>query len=269
MMIDARSFMRVVSPECGANPRSRGSRAARSLAAARDDMFRDEIFEHHLQSVGAIHDAAADRSGIPQAVLFLRFGELALPDVDVARVLRLFMLAQAAEKCGRLAESAGAPHTEEEVVIHDEEFRRIDAADSLVNRFTEKGALLCQRLSQCPMPLRDVPRPDVTAGDVAITIDGAAIAVNEIDVLMLREQAADGVQRLGKKDVVGIEPTEDLAVRHCESLLPRVGLSFVLATVPVRNVRLVAADDLHGIVGTAAVEHDVLEVWIILRDHAF
>src|SRR5205085_8480545 len=70
-----------------------------------------------------------------------------------------------------------------------------------------------------------------------------------------------------QEGVVGAEPAQDLALGTPEAGVERVDLAAVGLTAPPREPVAVGADDIDASVGGAAVEDDVLDRLVVLREH--
>ena len=70
----------------------------------------------------------------------------------------------------------------------------------------------------------------------------------------------------GQIHIVRVEPAQDVAGRAREASIDRRGLAAVFFTDPVGETLLMPLDDLDTLVCAAAIQHDVLEIGILLAD---
>ncbi len=68
------------------------------------------------------------------------------------------------------------------------------------------------------------------------------------------------MKRPGEIEVVGVEPAENIARGSREALVQGVALTRVALAAPETDVGLVAANNLHGIIGRSPVDDDELKV---------
>jgi peptidoglycan/LPS O-acetylase OafA/YrhL len=106
--------------------------------------------------------------------------------------------------------------------------------------------------------------PRLVAGDV----DQPATTMHEINGRIAHERVGHPLQRAGQIIIVAVDVRQDRACRPLQPLVDRVCLPPILFADPVRQVLFVPLDDVDTAVGAAAVDDDVFEIRITLREDA-
>jgi len=71
----------------------------------------------------------------------------------------------------------------------------------------------------------------------------------------------------GQQQVIGVEPGQNFATGVCKTLVDSVRLALVGLGLPVRQTVSIFFDNLQAAIARAAVDDDVLQVWVILLQH--
>ena len=115
---------------------------------------------------------------------------------------------------------------------------------------------------------RDVPRLSrISLEGLIAQIDMIGHAVDHIDIRVASKKATTCAIALGIIDVIGIQPADDLAIGGADPLVDGVGLAFVCFRYP-SHAAAEALEHIDGVVGAAAVEHDMFDLGAGLRRDA-
>src|SRR5688500_758312 len=93
------------------------------------------------------------------------------------------------------------------------------------------------------------------------------VAVNDPDLCVRQKKVRSTSDCTRQKEIVRVEPTEDVAPSLSEALVERVCLAAVVLAYPEREPTLVLLDDLYASISGAAIHHDVLQSGITLQEH--
>src|SRR5712671_2042109 len=83
----------------------------------------------------------------------------------------------------------------------------------------------------------------------------------------LSEIRGDSVENTGQIHVIRIDPAKYTARRPVESFIDCRSLPIVFLAVPIGDVLFVLSDDLNRVVGTAAVQDEEFQEWILLGNN--
>jgi len=157
------------------------------------------------------------------------------------------------------------PHPK--VAVGDEPKGRIEAAESIQDPATpEDGRLREEPHATDPVQVeRGVHQDHAPARSV---VDAQSVAEHHVRGRIRCECIDHGRNRPGKVEVVAVEVGDDLAAGSGEPLVDRVVHPAIGLRQPAEPRRSgVAPEDLERAVGGAAVNHDVLDIWVRLLLH--
>jgi N-acetylglucosaminyldiphosphoundecaprenol N-acetyl-beta-D-mannosaminyltransferase len=83
---------------------------------------------------------------------------------------------------------------------------------------------------------------------------------------MVREQLANEGERTGKENIIGIEPTHDVARRSIETLLDSVGLTVIFFNLKIGKILVIFFYDLRAIISGATVDYYIFKIGVMLVD---
>ena len=156
-----------------------------------------------------------------------------------------------------------------QIVVHGVAEAAIHAPSQFVRRAWKEEPRLMPAILQFP-ELHQVVEAD------ALLAYRFLVSSAHIEVEDGARDAGIGVFRIGTPygaegarqiDVVGVEPAQKVTGGSSEALLQSVILSLIWLANPVGQVGLVPTDDLYAAVGGAAINDDVLQVWVLLVEN--
>ena len=104
-----------------------------------------------------------------------------------------------------------------------------------------------------------------------VGVDIVDIAVGGIDIAG-GESIDDGLEAVvGGKEIVGVKKTDDIALSHTDAFVHSIVYSPILFTNPSHpssEGSLILTDDVKGIVGAGSINHNIVNIFVSLRQHA-
>jgi len=150
--------------------------------------------------------------------------------------------------------------------VEREQIRRVDAAASIVNFPGPENRGLLQIESPIQIPHRRKWSLAALSGASPIGIDPPRVSVNDIRLSGF-ERRRNRVQSSGTVEIVGIQICQDVSGRVTKSLGDGIRCAGIFFRYPIGQALIVSPDDFDGIVGRAAINHDVFQIGVILRQH--
>jgi len=203
-----------------------------------------------------------DAVGVPDALDFAH-----ADGVELGRSLGGFVLTEAAEEAVEALEFSVEHEAREEIVVHRELEFGVDVSDFFEDTATPETCLLRDQIpahhavvavfGEDPVPHHFVAR-----------IDGAAVAVDDVDVGIVGEEIGDSLQRSGGEHIVAIQVAHVVTGGACEAPANCVGLAFVFFGDVIGEAVEVGFEDFLSAVFRAAVHDDVFEVGVALEEDA-
>ena len=153
------------------------------------------------------------------------------------------------------------------VVVHGEAIARIETADPLEDPPADDHGRMIDVRHPGPDPLRigRIATDPVQRAAGRVVVD--QIAEHEVGAARL-ERGDRPLDLLRLQPVIGIHQADHLAARCRQALVEGVADATVGLADPTGQPAGVAPDDLEGAVGRGAVDHDVLDLGVGLREHA-
>jgi len=154
-----------------------------------------------------------------------------------------------------------------QIIIHGEVKRRVKRTDLLPQVRAEERGLLRDVDVSLPKQMLIRLRRIKFADHASAFVDEIAIAVDHARVGMFQQKFHRRAHRAYLIRVIGVNPRKDIALRARESLVDRVGLTFVWFAHPRGDSPLILFDGVHRSISRRAIHNDVLNARIILTQH--
>ena len=162
------------------------------------------------------------------------------------------------------------------LVIHAVEKRRVDVSAGSVPKLPPEEDLgLIEKLSRVPAAIKIqeiIERERTIAARCHMLGDQLAVPINFRDAG--HDFGARGCkryrhceERAGRQHVVAVEPSEDFAGRDRHPFVDRVTLAAILFADDVVELIAVTFEHGTGLIGGAAVDHDIFQIRVALPEH--
>lgn len=176
--------------------------------------------------------------------------------------------ARAGEELGHMRDRRPAVTESEPIFVVHRAIERVVKQTEAIHRMSapESGRLTDEaRFDE----LREAVGARRVIAELAIVgIDEPGVAIEHVPFLMLLKMRDYGGDGAGEERIVGVEIGDDLASAAAQALVDGVGLPAITLGLPGETLAI-TSKDVNGTIGRAAVEDEILDVWVVLSQHAF